>query len=511
MGKFEALRWGSACAVGAAVCLHGSLAQAGGALGPNGSAIDTSRYGIDLYQGAVWGGSRLTSLGGSMVANAYDVDGMLQNAAAPAVRPFFSVTHFDYWLGFGLTFPSSLSNMDFFNSGAKTGIANSPDSLVYVTPALILQFGTLGIGANVEYQAYSLGEVQGPDGTVAKLFTRFTQTHLQVANSLLDGELVLGAGLRILDNRIVIGTGGTETSPTSAAGLGAEVGAVYQPFGEHFKLGASYRSAISARSTYSSSATLSSGNDVIMATSTGTIYLPESANLPWDINLGFSYDLGDGRPNTRWQSDADLAEKSELEGRLELLRIRDLRDSDLAKAQTDNERKVIEHAYELERARIERRMAQAREDAYWTIQERLAVQSRHVAMVTASLLLSGAVENSVGVESFINQTVNRSGESVVASPRLGSEVEVIPDFLRLRSGTYLEPTRFETSTVRAHYTGGFDVPLGVWNVFGLWPDDYRWRLAGALDVARDFSTFSLSVAGWYPRHRGTVKRPPPRP
>ncbi len=93
--------------------------------------------------------------------------------------------------------------------------------------------------------------------------------------------------------------------------------------------------------------------------------------------------------------------------------------------------------------------------------------------------MAGSVDNAVGVESLRNQVVNRSGEWLVASPRLGSEVEVIPDWVRLRSGVYLEPTRFTTSTVRAHYTGGFDLALGVWNVFGLWPDDYRWRIGAA--------------------------------
>ena len=105
------------------------------------------------------------------------------------------------------------------------------------------------------------------------------------------------------------------------------------------------------------------------------------------------------------------------------------------------------------------------------------------------------------MESFLSQTVNRSGQDLVFSPRLGAESEIIPHWLRVRAGTYLEPTRFETSTPRAHYTGGFDVRAFKWNVFGLWPDDYLWRVGVGYDLTRAYSSVSVTIAGWYPRHR----------
>src|SRR5262247_251426 len=91
-------------------------ASAGGPIGANGQPVATSEYSLDLFQGPLFAGSRVTGLAGSYVAIAEDVDGDLQNPAAPAVRPFFSYTHFDYWLGFGLTFPADIAHMDFFNS-----------------------------------------------------------------------------------------------------------------------------------------------------------------------------------------------------------------------------------------------------------------------------------------------------------------------------------------------------------------------------------------------------------
>jgi hypothetical protein len=108
----------------------------------------------------------------------------------------------------------------------------------------------------------------------------------------------------------------------------------------------------------------------------------------------------------------------------------------------------------------------------------------------------------------MTQVVNRSGQKTVMSPRLGLESGVIPEYLKLRAGTYLEPTRFEGSTPRGHVTAGLDVKLAVWNVFGLWPDNYMWRLGLGADVAHRYSTWGVTIAGWYPRHTESDKLPP---
>src|SRR5262245_9197504 len=121
----------TASLVALGICTWVAQSNAGGPLGPNGSQITTSSYALDLFQGPVFAGSRVTGLAGAYVAISEDVDGDVQNPAAPGVRPFFSYTHFDYWLGFGLTFPATLQNTDFFNSGSSTHIANSPDSFVF--------------------------------------------------------------------------------------------------------------------------------------------------------------------------------------------------------------------------------------------------------------------------------------------------------------------------------------------------------------------------------------------
>jgi hypothetical protein len=122
---------------------------------------------------------------------------------------------------------------------------------------------------------------------------------------------------------------------------------------------------------------------------------------------------------------------------------------------------------------------------------------KHLQLLTADLWLNGRVTNGVGVESLLFQTVQRSGEKITVSPRLGFETEVWPKRMKIRAGTSLEPTRFAESSPRLHGTLGFDINVLKWNVFGLWPEDYRWQIQVALDVARAYGAFSVGIGGWY--------------
>ena len=126
--------------------------------------------------------------------------------------------------------------------------------------------------------------------------------------------------------------------------------------------------------------------------------------------------------------------------------------------------------------------------------------NRFYVQFAGSMVVSGPVEDATGVESLVTQTVSRSGQKTVLSPRFGVESGIFPTWLKVRAGTYIEPTRFEGSDARVHYTAGLDLKLLVWNVFGFWPDDYMWRLGLGADNARNYYTFGVTIAGWYPRH-----------
>jgi hypothetical protein len=83
------------------------------------------------------------------------------------------------------------------------------------------------------------------------------------------------------------------------------------------------------------------------------------------------------------------------------------------------------------------------------------------------------------------------------SPRLGVESEVIPHHLRLRAGSYYEPALIAGTRSRVHGTGGFDVRLFEWSVFGLMePFDY-WQLSVGADAARSYLNTAFSIGFWH--------------
>src|SRR5690349_15719558 len=77
-------------------------AHAAGPLGPQGSPITTSRYGIDLYQGPVLASARVTGLSGAVTAVGEGADAIPWNPAAVALRAPYSTTRADWEVTGGL-------------------------------------------------------------------------------------------------------------------------------------------------------------------------------------------------------------------------------------------------------------------------------------------------------------------------------------------------------------------------------------------------------------------------
>jgi hypothetical protein len=123
---------------------------------------------------------------------------------------------------------------------------------------------------------------------------------------------------------------------------------------------------------------------------------------------------------------------------------------------------------------------------------------RFYLLISASVLMTEPVDNAVGVESFIEGRVQRSGERGTVSPHLGVESEVIGHWLKLRAGSYFEPKRFEArkSRARTHGTFGFDQKLFPWTVFGVFDEDTEWRASAAIDMARDYFAWGASIGIW---------------
>ncbi|MET0594341.1 MAG: hypothetical protein ABW133_16685, partial [Polyangiaceae bacterium] len=468
--------------------------------------IRTSQYALDLFTGPVFAGSRVTGLAGAYVAIAEDVDGDLQNPASPAVRPFFSYTHFDYWLGFGLTFPATLENTDFFNSGSKTHIANAPDSFVFLTPAVNVQLGELGIGVNVEFQNYALSQSAGTGEGSSAISATIPTVHLQVAHGFDRNQWVFGAGVRLVS--ISIRDTLTQRADFVSTGNGFEFGGVYKPERHPLRLGLAVRTAIRTEASYRDDLLPDANGDLVVTNADGSsMYLPKAVACPWDVNFGFAVQFGRRPFNPPWRTSAMRIERQTLEHRIREIDREAARKVALREAKTAEERQAIQKTYDGEQKRdeaeLDRDLAAARD----RIEGELTEMNRFYVQLSAALLVSGPVESAVGVESLVTQTVNRSGERAVSSPRVGLESGGFLSFMRLRGGAYLEPTRFDGSSERLHGTFGVDIKLVRWNVFGAWPDDYLWRLGLGADAARQYSTWGITLAGWYPRHTEPKEAP----
>jgi hypothetical protein len=481
------------------------VALAAGPLAGNGQPITTSSYSIDLYHGAVSAGNRVIGLGGAYVAIAEDVDGDLQNPAAPAVRPFFSIEHFDYWLGLGLTFPTGLTNIDFFNSGSQTGFRGPSDAPIFVTPALNLQWGSFGVGLTAELSNYGFDNgvdaQPGPVDAEASLQVVLQTYHVQLAYSFLDGQLIAGVGVRYLTMTLdgAVANGNDQTL-FDTSGTGIEMGVVFRPNLRPYRLGAAFRTAIDTQPSFSRNLLPTVDGDIVATNGVATLYLPERVSLPWDVNVGGAYQIGKRPLNPVSRTVEEITERETLMYRLRALDRDEERQRRLAEAQSPSERAVVEQELAREERLDTERLHRAYTNARKALADSFAEVGRTYVLLSASLLISGRVKDAVGVESFLDQTVNRSGAKVVFSPRVGAESEVWENRLKARGGVYLEPTRFDTSDPRVHGTLGMDLRLFRWNVFGLWPDDYMWQIGGSVDIARQYLTWGASIAGWYPRH-----------
>src|SRR5690606_34749788 len=234
-----------------------------------------------------------------------------------------------------------------------------------------------------------------------------------------------------------------------------------------FRLGVAFRSAIETQPSYSKTLLPHANGDVTIARGDDVMYLPEQVSSPWDLNVGAALQLGRNF-NPRWRSSAERAERAALYYRLRTLDSEEERRRRLAQATSESERAQITAELDAAQENDDALLERAVDNARLLTQVENAAAEPHYLLLSAALVISGTAEEAVGVDSFLSQVVNRSGREVVYSPRVGAESEVWPRLLKVRAGSYLEPTRFESSSPRWHATLGCDVRLNRWSVFGLW-------------------------------------------
>src|SRR5690606_19494286 len=282
-------------------------------------------------------------------------------------------------------------------------------------------------------------------------------------------------------------------------------GAVFQagiligPNDAQYRIGAAIRTGVEAH------ASPSSRTRVLYPDSPeAQLFLPNRVALPFSFHVGFAIQLGPRPLNPRWYDPNALLARFE---RYLAYRARERerrRAIHLARAKrnhVDLEQAARSIDAELEAEAKED--ARARERAELEIDRRLEQRYRSLErfhlLLTTSLEVLGPVEDGVGVEAFLERTVQRSGHTVSLSPRIGLETEAIPAWLKLRAGAYLEPSRFDSNPrgSRLHATFGLDQRLFGWEVFGLWPRGSTWRATGSVDIAEAYFAWGLSVGMWH--------------
>jgi hypothetical protein len=388
---------------------------------------------VDTARGALTGSTRRIGLGGAFVAIADDTEGVAINPASVALRLPYSWDTWDYGFGIDFAIGAWLPKNDLYNQGGAEGQKKS--TALFGSIAAVLYGGHFGLGVAAEAQRNAASRADQEQGVSSSFAANFGMVHTNVGYGFIDGQLLLGAGARF------VGMSFDRASTTGAlgtAGVGYETGFIIKPAVARYRLAASYKSPVDA--TVSTAA----GKNVV--------------HVPWELSLGFAYQLGARIFNPRFESVNEIL----------------------------RQRPTTEEPTKAEIAAAEQELF----DRY----ERK--QRRYVLFSTELALAEGDGER-LGVEKLWTKRSSVSSSRPVIVPRVGIESEVWAHILRLRAGSYYEPERVDLQPARVHGTGGFDVRLFEWDVFGLVKPFDWWQLSVAADAARAYLNTSFSIGFWH--------------
>jgi hypothetical protein len=392
------------------------------------AGTDAQPQTVDAVRGPVTGSTRRVGLGGAFVAVAEDTDGVAVNPASSAVRLPYSWSDWDYGAGVDVAAGSWLPKNDFYNQdGSQPPKKTGQSAALFGSLVLVVNYRQLGLGISAEALRNSASQVA--QGIFTNLAANYGLAHASLAYGFIDGQLVLGAGPRLVGLSIFGNSG--SSGLLRIAGVGYEAGVIVKPIGQ-------WRAGVAAKSS-------------IRATLPGGAGGPDSTALvPWDVALGFAYQFGARPFNPRFRTARELAQESGV--------------GEPSKSAISRAGDELYRQYE---------------------------QTRTWYLLVSSELSVIQGGGPVGL------TGQAAMDRPIISPRLGVESEVVPQRLRMRAGSYYEPARIAGTRSRVHGTGGFDVKLFRWNIFGLLGRFDYWQLSLAGDAARLYLNTSLSIGVWH--------------
>jgi len=379
---------------------------------------------IDTVRGTIQGSTRFIGLGGAFVSIADDTEGVPINPASTAVRLPYSWDAFSYAFGVEFSVATWLPKNDIYNAPAESSDGGS----LFGSIAAVVNYRHAGFGLSAAAEQNTAS--QGTQGITRQMTANFGLVHLAAAYGYFEGQLQLGAGLRVIGLSFD-GSGGGGSLGT--AGVGYTAGFIVKPNGLPFRIGATIEQPIDAEIDGAPGAE------------------PVMVNVPWRAAGGFAFQFGTRKLNRPFVTVGDRVAHN-TKGK---------------KPTDEDEKKAAQQLFD-----------EYQEDQTWYL-----LVSTELAVLQGP---SGA--------SFLGLNVI---DRPLISPRIGFESEVVPRWLRLRTGSYLELPTTEEANARVHGTLGADIKLFQWGVFGLVKPFDWWQLSLAADVAKSYLNTAFTVGFWH--------------
>lgn len=469
---------------------------------------------VDVYQGPVLAPLRATALAGAYAAIADNIDALGQNAAAVTVRSPYSTSWFDYDVTASISLRGVFGDTDFDNSG-RAGLAGTA---FFYTFGGLVQLGPLGVGVLSDFQQFHLSQDAG--STAPASTVTVGRIHAVAGYTLLGDQLSVGGGVRGLVtslNTVRPGEGLTLHGALVLSGAAPEVGLLFKPDYQPYRLGITYRGPVETN-----------GGDEGAADADGVrrqagLALPRTLRQPWEVELAVALSAGPRPLNPTWID--PHAEEAEARRRVdgERRQRRSAQRAELEAIADLDERQARERDFEAQepyvRAEEERHYDRLVAELKSQRKARYANWPRDKILVVAELLVTGPSTDAVSLQSFMRQEDVRSGARTTVQPRLGVEGEPIRNRLEVRMGTYLEPTRYDVQNrdasvvagARQHFTFGVECRTVHWDVFGIAaPTDFSINFAG--DFAPRYENLGIGISTWHlalgskPSRRGRGRR-----
>jgi hypothetical protein len=247
---------------------------------------------VDSTRGPVLGSTRRIGLGGAFVAVAENIEGVAINPASSAVRLPYAFQ--DWSVGFGLDVAVGawLPKNDAYNEGDTAGQDQAKvdkSTALFGSVGLLLNYRHFGLGLSAEATRNATTRADQTEGIDTSLAANFGTVHLNAAFGYLDGQLLLGAGPRLIGMSFDRSGG---SSVLGTAGIGYEAGLLVKPNQQQYRFAAAVKSPIDAR--------LPAQPGIAAST----------VHVPWEVAFGFAYQFGPRTLNSRLFTAQELARQT---------------------------------------------------------------------------------------------------------------------------------------------------------------------------------------------------------